>query len=593
MKIKIGKKILPVLLTLLLLIGLVPTAAFAANNMSIYVGDTDIVNSGTHTIQCGNGTATYDTNSKVLTLDNATLTSDKNSEAVIRGTSEVFGVNPEVKIVVKGENTITAPMAIDFKGANLSFSGPGKLIINGKSVGIRSRVYNDGSGGISFSDGVTVDVKIEGGDPNTSAAYWGWPAICANGKHFSVDKSIIRVENKGGRGIAATGVSITDSYVESIVDTTTPAGHDYCAFLVSNGGLQVENSTLTAKVVNGSDTGIFVNTGDITFENSTVTGSAVGAGYGIRTSQFAGAFTINGGTVNGSGTVGIGYFGSGDLSLYGGAQVTATGTASHGLYSHQAAATVAISGEGTKVTAKSSENLGVYSIGSISLSDEAYVEASGKSCNLYSQGAISISDSTLDAGHASNSRSVWAANALSITGASEVTAMGIGSADSFTVEPAAGRSVEVKTGSSESDAKHIEGSPFDVKTTLSNYSSDTFFRSSTHNHNPVHVEAVSPTAVKPGNIEYWHCPDCGMYFKDAALKEVISKEQTVIAPAGETKPGTSEPEEISSDTEKNEATDNPQTGDSGNPSPWVSLLIVSIAGAVGTTIYSRKRKYNK
>ena len=54
-------------------------------------------------------------------------------------------------------------------------------------------------------------------------------------------------------------------------------------------------------------------------------------------------------------------------------------------------------------------------------------------------------------------------------------------------------------------------------------------------HKAEKVDGKAPTATEPGNIEYWYCPQCDTYFKDAGLTEVITKEQTVLAPTGETK----------------------------------------------------------
>ena len=38
---------------------------------------------------------------------------------------------------------------------------------------------------------------------------------------------------------------------------------------------------------------------------------------------------------------------------------------------------------------------------------------------------------------------------------------------------------------------------------------------------------------------------------------------------------------------------NPQTGDTGNLALWIALLFVSGGIAIGTTVVSRKKKYNK
>ena len=46
-----------------------------------------------------------------------------------------------------------------------------------------------------------------------------------------------------------------------------------------------------------------------------------------------------------------------------------------------------------------------------------------------------------------------------------------------------------------------------------------------------------------------------------------------------TKPGTSDK--------------SPQTGDTSNLAPWIALLFISGGAAIGTTVVSRKKKYNR
>ncbi len=40
-------------------------------------------------------------------------------------------------------------------------------------------------------------------------------------------------------------------------------------------------------------------------------------------------------------------------------------------------------------------------------------------------------------------------------------------------------------------------------------------------------------------------------------------------------------------------TDIPQTGDNINMTLWIVLLLASMGGVVGTTVYARKRRYNR
>ena len=95
-----------------------------------------------------------------------------------------------------------------------------------------------------------------------------------------------------------------------------------------------------------------------------------------------------------------------------------------------------------------------------------------------------------------------------------------------------------------------------------------------------HVPAKAATRVAEGNIEYWYCSGCKKYYKDAAATQEITKAQTVTAklPGGTIKPG---------------ADKSPQTGDNSNILLWSALLFISGGAAIGTTVVSRKKKYNR
>ena len=97
-----------------------------------------------------------------------------------------------------------------------------------------------------------------------------------------------------------------------------------------------------------------------------------------------------------------------------------------------------------------------------------------------------------------------------------------------------------------------------------------------------HFPATAATKTTEGNIEYWYCEGCGKYFsdKDATATQEITKAQTVTAklPGGTVKPG---------------ADKSPQTGDNSNLLLWIALLFVSGGAAIGTTVVSRKKKYNR
>ncbi len=95
-----------------------------------------------------------------------------------------------------------------------------------------------------------------------------------------------------------------------------------------------------------------------------------------------------------------------------------------------------------------------------------------------------------------------------------------------------------------------------------------------------HVPAKAATRTAEGNIEYWYCSGCKKYYKDAKATQEITKAQTVTAklPGGTVKPG---------------ADKSPQTGDNSNLLSWIALLFISSGAAIGTTVVSRRKKYNR
>ena len=102
-----------------------------------------------------------------------------------------------------------------------------------------------------------------------------------------------------------------------------------------------------------------------------------------------------------------------------------------------------------------------------------------------------------------------------------------------------------------------------------------------NNHSDLkHFPAVAATKTAEGNIEYWYCSGCKKYYKDATATQKIKQADTVTAklPGGTVKPG---------------ADKSPQTGDNSNLLLWIALLFASGGAAIGTTVVSRKKKYNR
>ena len=89
-----------------------------------------------------------------------------------------------------------------------------------------------------------------------------------------------------------------------------------------------------------------------------------------------------------------------------------------------------------------------------------------------------------------------------------------------------------------------------------------------------HFPATAATKTTEGNIEYWYCEGCGKYYSDKDGIKEIKKADTVTA-------------KLKDDSKS------PQTGDTSNLALWIALLFVSGGAAIGTTVVSRKKKYNR
>ena len=89
-----------------------------------------------------------------------------------------------------------------------------------------------------------------------------------------------------------------------------------------------------------------------------------------------------------------------------------------------------------------------------------------------------------------------------------------------------------------------------------------------------HFPAKAATKTAEGNIEYWYCEGCGKYFSDRDGTKEIKKADTTTA-------------KLKDDSKSS------QTGDTRNLALWIALLFVSGGAAIGTTVISRKKKYNR
>ena len=81
------KKLLAIFICLVMVAGLLPTVAFAAENYNLYVNGEQFT-SEKLSIACGEGTASYDPNTKTLTLNNAAIKTAAKAMKVLSTVSE-------------------------------------------------------------------------------------------------------------------------------------------------------------------------------------------------------------------------------------------------------------------------------------------------------------------------------------------------------------------------------------------------------------------------------------------------------------------------------------------------------------------------
>ena len=159
------KKLFAILLSIVMVAGLLPTAAFAEENYNLYVNGEQFT-SEKLSIACGEGTASYDPNTKTLTLNNAAITNGGKSDESPKYGIRVVG-DTDLTIKLSGTNSITLDngggIFADGSSDNYNIIGDGKLTINVKWDALYTL-----NGNISISEGAELDITSAKGCGITS-----------------------------------------------------------------------------------------------------------------------------------------------------------------------------------------------------------------------------------------------------------------------------------------------------------------------------------------------------------------------------------------------------------------------------------------
>ena len=159
------KKLFAILLSIVMVAGLLPTVAFAAENYNLYVNGEQFT-SEKLSIACGEGTASYDPNTKTLTLNNAAITNGGKSDESPKYGIRVVG-DTDLTIKLSGTNSITLDngggIFADGSSDNYNIIGDGKLTITVKWDALYTL-----NGNISISEGAELDITSAKGCGITS-----------------------------------------------------------------------------------------------------------------------------------------------------------------------------------------------------------------------------------------------------------------------------------------------------------------------------------------------------------------------------------------------------------------------------------------
>ena len=274
------KKLFAILLSIVMLVGLMPFTALAADPTvyDIWVDGVQVTSENKDNL-CS-GTVSYDPTTHTLSLNNATLDNDTMSDYGIKTI-----IPSTLKIRLTGTNSITrtypnggigiAPNS----GNSVEITGDGTLMIN---------VIGETYDGISAG----ADVKIS-------------------------DKAKVIINSEGGVGIIGKTVEIDGATVKS---TGLYAGIDAHSLKIVNG------ADVTLKATQDERNGAFIwkdqegNGGDIEIAQSTVKATSYYPGL-----YAAGNLTVDGGEVNCTSTADSAMWAKGNILIKGGAKVTTDG----------------------------------------------------------------------------------------------------------------------------------------------------------------------------------------------------------------------------------------------------------------------------
>ena len=357
-----GKKLFSLCMALALCLGLLPAAALAANEATVYVGSVALTgstdspayattNADTGAVTVGGGEETYNIkwDGETLTLQNAAIkkAGEHNNESIA-----VYLASGNMNLVLVGKNTVDAPDSESASSCGIHVGG--SLTISGQENASLTVFGGDTTNGNSCGIYANGTITMESGTVNAtgesaSAASYGIDAVGA----VTIENGTVKATS-GKAGGNSVGIHIKNSITINGGDFTATAGdaggNSYgihtdarSTSITVNGG----TVNATSGKAQGDSCGIFAESRDRVsiYSSATITGGsvtatggdAVGSGYYSCGIKVDGEFTISGGTVNATGKrstkkTSCGIYAIQSVKISGGT-VTATGGTSDNEYS--------------------------------------------------------------------------------------------------------------------------------------------------------------------------------------------------------------------------------------------------------------------
>lgn len=314
------KRVFSLILAICLMLTAFPVESMAAGETSygVMVGDKRFTNKNLSYTYAGGGTATYDPNTKTLTLSNLTVSTDGIEEG---GTAVIYSSVEGMKIVIDGTVTVNLQKnkkdifiaAVGIAGKNTTIVGKNgdatkdKLIINSDSEGVTT-TYTPVDGvtrmGIATNSG--MDISISGitvsMTDNAAGSYAGKSIFIESPANLTVTDCILQARN------CQYGVYLDLEKKAVLKDVsfdmhTTNKGSGGLIFSANSTGNMVENCSGTIEAA----TALYTY-GETTIKNSKslklLSSTGNGNDYAVAITQYesiptapSGKVTIEGGTL--------------------------------------------------------------------------------------------------------------------------------------------------------------------------------------------------------------------------------------------------------------------------------------------------------